>query len=124
MKRVFSRLTQSDWRWTVHPEDEWLKAEAKREGIWNLFIHVCMLISTNVYLFYGNILMASLQVRINIIYRPSLFGQLFGEVLANLDYGYICEIMGRFVQAPQVLNYGATYFIVGSMSCCRWGTEI
>lgn len=64
MEREFSKLAQSDWRWTVHPEEE---EEAKREGIWNLIIHV----------------------RINIIYRPGLFGQLFGELLTNLDYGYI-----------------------------------
>ena len=56
---------------------------------------MCMLISTNVYFFPSNVLMASwfLQVRINIIYRPGLFGQLFGELLTNLDYGYICEIV-------------------------------
>lgn len=35
------------------------------------------------------------------------FDQLFGEGLTNLDYGYLCEIMGRSVWAPQVFNCGA-----------------
>lgn len=35
------------------------------------------------------------------------FDQLFGEGLTNLEYGYLCEIMGRSVWAPQVFNCGA-----------------
>lgn len=38
------KLAQSSDRWTVHPYEEKLKELAKREGLWNLFIPVCMLL--------------------------------------------------------------------------------
>lgn len=36
------KLAQSSNRWTVHPEEENLKELAKREGLWNLWIPVCI----------------------------------------------------------------------------------
>ena len=87
MEREFSKLAQSDWRWTAHPEEEWLKEDKDRRHMeFYLFIYVCC--STNVYFFYGNVLMASwfLQVRIKIIYRPIHFGQFFGEVLTSFTF--------------------------------------
>lgn len=35
------------------------------------------------------------------------YDQLLGAGLSNLEYGYLCEIMGRSVWAPQVFNCGA-----------------
>jgi acyl-CoA dehydrogenase len=35
------------------------------------------------------------------------YDRLLGVALSNLEYGYLCEIMGRSVWAPQVFNCGA-----------------
>lgn len=44
LEKEFYKLAQSDSRWTVHPEEERLKELAKKEGLWNLWIPVCVLI--------------------------------------------------------------------------------
>ncbi|CAA7017107.1 unnamed protein product [Microthlaspi erraticum] len=98
MESEFSKLAQSDLRWTVHPEEEKLKEMAKREGLWNLFIPVDSAARARREL-------AAIGNKNDSSGRFS--DQLFGEGLTNLEYGYLCEIMGRSVWAPQVFNCGA-----------------
>lgn len=43
MENEFYKLAQSPLRWTIHPEEEKLKEMAKKEGLWNLWIPVCIL---------------------------------------------------------------------------------
>ena len=44
MENEFYKLAQSSSRWTVHPEEESLKELAKKEGLWNLWIPVLVLL--------------------------------------------------------------------------------
>lgn len=136
MENEFYKLAQSDSRWTIHPEEERLKEVAKREGLWNLFIPVCIFFSTIILLLLQvseSVLMDSwfLQVDSAARARRELaaienkhgfsgrsFDQLFGEGLTNLEYGYLCEIMGRSVWAPQVFNCGAPD--TGNMEVKAW----
>lgn len=46
MENEFYKLAQSDSRWTVHPAEEKLKEMAKKEGLWNLWIPVCIFSSS------------------------------------------------------------------------------
>lgn len=53
MENEFYKLAQSTSRWTVHPEEEKLKELAKKEGLWNLWIPVCILIFLSmIYILY------------------------------------------------------------------------
>ncbi|PIN12060.1 putative acyl-CoA dehydrogenase [Handroanthus impetiginosus] len=91
------KLAQSDKRWSIHPEEERLKELAKKEGLWNLWIpcdsaaRVKQVISGQTR--DGN--------------ANTAFDELLGAGLSNLEYGYLCEIMGRSIWAPQVFNCGA-----------------
>lgn len=42
VENEFYKLAQSSSRWTVHPEEERLKDLARKEGLWNLWIPVCV----------------------------------------------------------------------------------
>lgn len=44
MENEFSKFYQSNERWTIHPKEEELKELARREGLWNLWIPVCVFI--------------------------------------------------------------------------------
>uniref|UniRef100_H2Z027 Acyl-CoA dehydrogenase family member 10 n=1 Tax=Ciona savignyi TaxID=51511 RepID=H2Z027_CIOSA len=73
LEETFSRYYSSDKKWTPHPELENLKAKAKSEGLWNLFL-------------------------------PN---KEYGAGLTNVEYAYLCEIMGSCLYAPEVFNCSA-----------------
>ncbi|KAK2645497.1 hypothetical protein Ddye_020692 [Dipteronia dyeriana] len=97
MEKEFYKLSQSDSRWTVHPEEERLKELAKKEGLWNLFIPFDSAARARRLIVDGG--KQAISENGNDL--------LLGAGLSNLEYGYLCEIMGRSVWAPQVFNCGA-----------------
>ncbi|XP_065863699.1 probable acyl-CoA dehydrogenase IBR3 isoform X2 [Euphorbia lathyris] len=97
LENEFYKLAQSSSRWTVHPEEERLKALAKKEGLWNLWIPFDSAERAKKLIFDGS----------NSAVSNDTPDQLLGAGLSNLEYGYLCEIMGRSVWAPQVFNCGA-----------------
>ncbi|KAJ8766424.1 hypothetical protein K2173_022483 [Erythroxylum novogranatense] len=96
MENEFYKLAQSSSRWTVHPEEERLKELAKKEGLWNLWIPFDSAERARKLIFDGRNHVVS-----------NTHDQLLGAGLLNLEYGYLCEIMGRSVWAPQIFNCGA-----------------
>ncbi|PKI65056.1 hypothetical protein CRG98_014525 [Punica granatum] len=97
MENEFYELAQSNSRWTIHPEEERLKELAKKEGLWNLWIPFDSAVRARELIFDGKVHAASSD--------PS--DLLLGAGLSNLEYGFLCEIMGRSVWAPQIFNCGA-----------------
>ncbi|KAF2310938.1 hypothetical protein GH714_018666 [Hevea brasiliensis] len=97
MENEFYKLAQSSSRWTVHPGEERLKELAKKEGLWNLWIPFDSAERARKLIFDGRSYAVSNDAH----------DQLLGAGLSNLEYGYLCEIMGRSVWAPQVFNCGA-----------------
>ncbi|XP_015899901.1 probable acyl-CoA dehydrogenase IBR3 [Ziziphus jujuba] len=97
MENEFYKLAQSSSRWTIHPEEERLKELAKKEGLWNLWIPFDSAARARKLIYDGS----------NYPLSDDAYGQLLGAGLSNLEYGYLCEIMGRSVWAPQVFNCGA-----------------
>jgi acyl-CoA dehydrogenase len=65
-------------RWTIPPLLETLKAEAKAQGLWNLFLP-----------------------------NKAHHALTLGVGLSNLDYAPIAELMGRSTYAPEVFNCSA-----------------
>ncbi|OIT22631.1 PREDICTED: probable acyl-CoA dehydrogenase IBR3 [Nicotiana attenuata] len=108
----FSELAQSNMRWTIHPDEEKLKELAKKEGLWNLWIPFDSAARAR-ELIYGS--------RNGLSNNDS--DRLLGAGLSNLEYGYLCEIMGRSVWAPQIFNCGAPD--TGNMEVLlRYGNEV
>ncbi|ONK67554.1 uncharacterized protein A4U43_C05F1250 [Asparagus officinalis] len=97
MENEFYKLAQSSSRWTVHPEEEKLKELAKGEGLWNLWIPVDSAARAKKVLFGEK----------DHVSHGLWSSQILGAGLSNLEYGYLCEIMGRSVWAPQIFNCGA-----------------
>ncbi|KAG6396334.1 hypothetical protein SASPL_142482 [Salvia splendens] len=97
MENEFYKLAASSMRWSVHPEEERLKELAKKEGLWNLFIPFDSAARVKK--------VVSGQGKDDLI--DNTFDKILGPGLSNLEYGYLCEIMGRSVWAPQVFNCGA-----------------
>ncbi|KAH9613321.1 hypothetical protein KSS87_015576 [Heliosperma pusillum] len=97
MENEFYNRATSSIRWSVHPEEEKLKELAKSEGLWNLFIPLDSAKRAENLLYNGN----SQDMCGN------RHGRLLGAGLSNLEYGHLCELMGRCVWAPQIFNCGA-----------------
>lgn len=103
----FYKLAHSDMRWTIHPEEEKLKDIAKKDGLWNLFIPRDSAARARKLLYEG---------------RNDFPENFLGAGLSNLEYGYLCEVMGRSIWAPQVFNCGAPD--TGNMEVLlRYGTK-
>ncbi|KAJ0033938.1 hypothetical protein Pint_24468 [Pistacia integerrima] len=112
MEREFSKLAQSESRWTVHPKEERLKELAKKEGLWNLWIPFDSAARVQKLIFKG----------VGHAFSNDGYNSLLGAGLSNLEYGYLCEIMGRSLWAPQVFNCGAPD--TGNMEVLlRYGNE-
>ncbi|KAE8730935.1 putative acyl-CoA dehydrogenase IBR3 [Hibiscus syriacus] len=110
VEEKFSKLARSDLRWTVHPEEERLKELAKKEGLWNLWIPFDSAARAKELIYCGSG---------NTQYAHDRF---LGAGLSNLEYGYLCEIMGRSLWAPQIFNCGAPD--TGNMEVLlRYGTK-
>eukprot|EP00252_Welwitschia_mirabilis_P008884 TRINITY_DN21132_c0_g1_i1.p1 TRINITY_DN21132_c0_g1~~TRINITY_DN21132_c0_g1_i1.p1 ORF type:complete len:833 (+),score=156.89 TRINITY_DN21132_c0_g1_i1:185-2683(+) len=97
LEKEFLDHSLSEKRWLIPSAEEKLKEMAKLEGLWNLWIPA------------GS---AAMAVRLftderKIDNKNKETFQLLGAGLSNLEYAYLCEIMGRSIWAPQIFNCNA-----------------
>ncbi|KAG2453899.1 hypothetical protein HYH02_002105 [Chlamydomonas schloesseri] len=100
-------------RWTIHPLMEELKAKAKKAGLWNLWLPAA--IAANLGWLRDELLAsapapAASSSAVSAAEREAAAadaGVLLGAGLTNLDYGHLCELMGRSAWAPEVFNCSA-----------------
>lgn len=98
LEKEFIRHAQSDKRWTIHPSEETHKDMAKAQGLWNLWVPVDSAAMVKKF---------SDERKFDIHMKDRHESLLLGAGLSNLEYSYLCEIMGRSAWAPQIFNCSA-----------------
>lgn len=84
----------SDKRWSIHPAQEELKVEAKKQGLWNLWIAPDLAEEIDSFL---RSMPVSEEERI----------LLAGPKLTNASYAKFAEVMGHSVWASEIFNCSA-----------------
>ncbi|DBA81262.1 TPA: hypothetical protein ACH3X2_006887 [Trebouxia sp. C0005] len=79
-------------KWTIHPRMEELKAKARDEGLWNLWLPADMAAK-----------IAHLREKVPEAERHLLIG----PGLSNLEYAFLSEVMGRSAIGSEVFNCSA-----------------
>ncbi|KAL0045390.1 hypothetical protein WJX82_005473 [Trebouxia sp. C0006] len=79
-------------KWTIHPRMEELKAKARGEGLWNLWLPADMAAK-----------IAHLREKVPQAERHLLIG----PGLSNLEYAFLSEVMGRSAIGSEVFNCSA-----------------
>lgn len=94
MEGAIDARAHSDQRWTPHPCLEGLKAEARRQGLWNLWIPADMRVK-----------LAPLMRGAGVSGAEAAL--LLGPGLSNLEYAHCAEAMARSLAGPEVFNCSA-----------------